>query len=153
MFKNLTIDGVIVILSLLEIVVMAIAFAAYSYINHRIVKAHKGDELYKKEKTIKLFGYIFMLLALLFLSIALNFFFAAYWLICLVLTFLTGVSVYTVWQFYMQLAIFQERRIPERDLQKYRDEAVASVKRDFAKELKKISPEAAEKVFRSKNTA
>lgn len=150
MLENLTTNGIFVMLSLLEIVVIAIAFSAYSYMNHRIVKAHKGDSLYKKETTLNLFSYMFILLAALFISIAFNFFVNAYWLVCLILTGLTIISVYTAWQFYRQMGVFQERRIPEKYMQKYRDDAVNKVKKDFEKELKKVSPQVAKKVHEAR---
>ena len=55
---------------------------------------------------------LIVLLAVLCFCVAVNFFIRAAWLIGLVLTGLSYVAPMTVWKYYKQLNIFQEKQIP-----------------------------------------
>lgn len=105
-------SGFLVVIALLEIVIVCMSLLAYCYISNRVINSQKENPYYKKSPTVKWFNSLFILLAVLCFCVAVNFFIRAAWLIGLVLTGLSYVAPMTVWKYYKQLNIFQEKQIP-----------------------------------------
>ncbi|MEZ7496480.1 hypothetical protein QO206_13360 [Leeuwenhoekiella aequorea] len=112
MFEEIQ-SGFLVTLALLEFTVIGLSFLAYSYISNQVIRAHKDDPHYKRAPTVVWFNWLFVLMAMLCLAIVINFFVHAFWLIDIILTGLTVVAPLTVWKYYKQLNVFEEKQIPE----------------------------------------
>ena len=111
MFEEIQ-SGFLVTLALLEFTVIGLSFLAYSYISNQVIRAHKDDPHYKRAPTVVWFNWLFVLMAMLCLAIVINFFVHAFWLIDIILTGLTVVAPLTVWKYYKQINVFQEKQTP-----------------------------------------
>ena len=105
-------NGFLIVLALFEFTIVCCSLMAYCYISFKIVQSHKHDKHYKRAPTVMWFNWFFAFLCGFFLSIVLNFFVEAFWVIDVFLTGLAIVAPITVWKYHQQIEIFKEQLVP-----------------------------------------